>query len=62
MDMERHSMKVETQLETLRAVPAVAGTLFSAVTLNEMVAVATLIYITIQIFYLLWKWHKELKK
>ena len=55
-------MKVETQLETLRAVPAVAGTLFSAVTLNEMVAVATLIYITIQIFYLLWKWHKELKK
>ena len=62
MDLERHSMKVETQLETLRAVPAVAGTVFSAITLNELVAIATLIYVIIQTLYLLWKWHKELKK
>jgi len=62
MTIERHTMKVEAQLESLKAAPAVAGTIFSAITLNEAVAIATLIYVVVQTLYLLWKWHKEATK
>lgn len=52
-------MKIEAQIEAVKGVPAVAGTVYSAITLNEAVAVVTLIYVTLQIIYLLWKWRKE---
>lgn len=55
------NMKLEFQQESIKAAPAVAGTVYSTVTLNEWVAIATLIYILLQTGYLLWKWHKEYK-
>lgn len=57
----KQKMKFEVQGETLKAVPAVAGTVYSSFTLNECVAVATLLYIALQAVYLIWKWRKEAK-
>lgn len=54
-------MRLEFQTETAKAVPAVVGTIWSGVTLNQMVATATLIYVVVQIAYLVWKWRREIK-
>ncbi len=45
MQQDHHSMKAETFIESVKAAPAVGGTIVSAATLNEWVAVATLLYI-----------------
>lgn len=55
-------MKLDFQAETIKAAPAVAGTITSAVTLNQCVAIATMIYVCLQILYLLWKWRREAGK
>lgn len=47
MNVEQN-MKQETITEAVKAAPAIAGTVYSAITLNELVALATLIYIIIQ--------------
>lgn len=47
--------------EALKAAPAVGGTVYSAITLNQMVAAATLFYILLQAAYLGWKWYGEYK-
>lgn len=55
-------MKQQTQdlaLEAAKGAPAVAGAVATALTLNEWVAVATGIYIIVQIAYLLRKWWRE---
>lgn len=55
-------MKPETHdiaIESIKAGPAVAGAVAATLTLNEWVAVATGIYIVVQIFYLLRKWWRE---
>lgn len=49
----------EFKIEASKAIPAVGGSIFSAVTLNEAVAMATLIYIGLQGAYLIWKWRRE---
>lgn len=54
-------MKHEVNIETLKAVPAVGGAVAYNLTLNEWVAVATLLYILLQIGYLMWKWRREAK-
>lgn len=54
-------MKHELATEALRATPAVAGTAYAALTLNEVVAVVTLCYIVVQVVYLLRKWYREEK-
>lgn len=54
-------MKDQMQIEVTKAVPAVAGTFFSVITLNELVAIATIIYIAMQASYLVWKWRREAK-
>lgn len=54
-------MRLEFQAETIKATPAIAGTILSGLTLNEMVATATLIYVLVQIAYLIWKWRREIK-
>lgn len=54
-------MKNELATEALRATPAVAGTTYAALTLNEVVAIATGIYIVVQVAYLLRKWWREEK-
>lgn len=56
---QHHSMKTETTIETAKAIPAVGGAMIATITLNEMVALATLVYIILQAAYLLWKWRRE---
>lgn len=51
-------MKTETISEALKATPPVA---VAALTLNEWVAVATVVYIIVQAAYLLRKWWREEK-
>ena len=48
-------LKQETVSEAVKATPALAGAVYSNMTLNEWVAVATLLYIIIQIIILCWK-------
>ena len=55
-------MKTETHdiaVESIKASPAVAGAIAASLTLNEWVAVATGIYIIVQIAYLIRKWWRE---
>lgn len=55
-------MKTELAQEAVKGAPAVAGTAYAWFTLNEWVAVATIVYIVIQAVYLLRKWYREEKK
>lgn len=55
----KDNMKLTFQEEAVKAAPAIGGAILSGITLNQCVALATLLYILIQIGYLLWKWHKE---
>lgn len=43
-------------VESARAVPAVTGTVFSYMTLNNFVAILTIIYIIFQLAWLINKW------
>lgn len=54
-------MKSEFVTEAAKGTPAVAGAVASAMTLNQVIAVATGIYIVIQAAYLLRKWYREEK-
>lgn len=54
-------MKTEFTSEAIKGTPAVAGALASALTLNEWVAIATGVYILVQVAYLLRKWWREEK-
>lgn len=49
----------EVRVETIKTVPALAGAAVYGITLNEWVAIATLIYIGLQAAYLIWKWVRE---
>lgn len=51
------SLKHETLEQAVRGTPAVVGTIYSAVTLNEIVAIATLIYVIFQTIVLLHKYY-----
>jgi len=55
----KNIMDHEFKIQTLKATPAVVGTAYAGLTLNEGVALLTGIYIAIQIAYLIWKWRKE---
>jgi hypothetical protein len=57
-------MKQEIATEGMKSAPPVAVTAASVVqgvTLNEWVAIATIIYIALQAGYLVWKWFKEFR-
>jgi len=54
-------MKEDIQHRTIEAIPAVVGTALSIITLNQVVALATIAYILLQAAYLIWKWCKEAK-
>jgi hypothetical protein len=61
-------MELEFKAESIRAAPAVAGTVTSAVAGTaghidwaQMAGAATVFYIMLQCFYLLWKWNRERK-
>lgn len=55
MNSEQNAVAVQAA----KGAPAVAGALFSAVTLNQWVALATLVYIIVQLLYLVRKWWRE---
>jgi len=57
--MKESPMKAEFAVEAAKGTPAVAGAVASVLTLNEMVAIATGIYIIVQVAYLLRKWWRE---
>lgn len=46
-------LKQEIVNQGAKAAPAVAGTIYSAITLNHLVAFATLVYVLMQIYVLL---------
>lgn len=54
-------MKETVQIETIKAAPAMLGAFLYGLTLNELVALATLGYIVLQAAYLVWKWRREIK-
>ncbi len=54
-------MKEEFVSQAVKGTPAVVGTVWSALTLNQWVAIATGIYVVIQALYLLRKWYREEK-
>lgn len=57
-------MKSAIAGEGLKAAPPVTVTAWawmSGLTLNEIVALATLAYIALQIGYLVWKWIREIR-
>lgn len=53
--MGYNKLKHDTAMEAAKATPAVAGTTYSMLTLNEWVALATLLYIVLQVGVLLHK-------
>lgn len=55
-------MRHDVSIETAKAVPALIGATFAGLTLNEWVAIATLLYIILQAVYLVWKWRKQIKE
>ena len=55
------SMKHETSIETAKAVPAVVGATIAGLTLNEIVALVTILYVLLQSAFLIWKWHRQAK-
>lgn len=58
-------MRVEIANEGLKAAPPVTITALAwmnALTLNEVVALATIGYIVLQSAFLIWKWWREYRK
>lgn len=58
-------MKTAIAAEGIKATPPVTVTAvawMNGLTLTDFVALATLIYISLQAGYLLWKWYQEYKK
>ena len=45
--------------QAARGTPAVVGAIAAAMTLNHWVALATLVYIIVQLLYLIRKWWRE---
>lgn len=55
MKQETHDIAVEA----VKGLPAVIGTIASVVTLNQLLMLATLLYVLVQMVYLLRKWWRE---
>ena len=62
MSAPQHDMMREVGVATAKVTPAAAGTAITALTLNEWVAIVTIIYVVIQTLHLLWKWRREARK
>lgn len=52
-------MRDDIQIQAVKATPAVVGTAWYSLTMQEWVAIATIVYIGAQFLYLIWKWHNE---
>lgn len=55
------TMKHETIIESGKTVPALVGATIAGYTLNEVVALVTIIYILLQAAFLIWKWRRQAK-
>ena len=58
------NIKHETTKQVIKAAPAIGGSIYSAITLNDVVAIVTILYVLLQAGFLLYKWywvHKENK-
>lgn len=55
MKQETHDIAVEA----IKGTPAVVGAIASAVTLNHLLMLTTLLYVVVQVAYLLRKWWRE---
>lgn len=57
-------MKQETTIQTAKAAPAIGGALYASLTLNDIVAIVTIIYVVIQTGFLInkWFWAKQDRK
>lgn len=53
--------KHETAVAAARVAPAIGGTVYTALTLNDIVAIATIIYVLLQIGLLLPKYWAGIK-
>jgi len=51
--------RMQAAIEAAKAAPAVAGATAAGITLNQWVAIATVVYIALQAMYLLRKWWRE---
>lgn len=58
----RMSAKHETYIETAKAVPAITGATIYGLTLNEVVAIVTILYVFIQGAFLIYKWYWDWKE
>lgn len=56
------AMKAEVVGEGFKAFFAIVGAVVSAITLNQIVAFLTALYIIVQAAYLIRKWYKEEKE
>lgn len=52
-------MKTELIQQVKAGAPAVAGSIWCALTLNQMVAIVTIAYVVLQAAYLARKWWRE---
>ena len=52
-------MRTEISYESIKAMPPVMASVF---TMDKAVLFATLVYVVLQVSYLLWKWRKEYKE
>lgn len=59
--MGNTQLKHEVNIEGTKFSVAAFGALFSYLTLNEWVALATLVYIVLQIAFLIYKWSCQVK-
>lgn len=55
-------MTEDIKTASLKASIGLAGGAISAITLNEWVAIATIVYLCLQASHLIWIWYKEAKK
>lgn len=56
-----NDMRSDVTVASLKASPPIAAMAFG-LTLNEWVAVATIVYLALQGVYLIWKWRREAAK
>lgn len=61
MTDQRAEMARDVATAGLHSAPGVIGSILSILTLNNIVAFVTLVFLCLQIAYLLWKWRREVR-
>ena len=56
-------MKTEITSEAAKAIPPLAITVMAhTITLNDVVLLGTILYLAVQIGYLIWKWRRDVRR